>query len=73
MCDEGAMCDEGTVYYEDHSGFNQVIVNALYSRYIGFLGIYMPLVCHVLSAFRVQRVICILNLWSRFGIPVHHN
>ena len=49
------MC-EGTVYDEGHSGFNQVIENALYSRYIGFSGMNMPLVYHVLSAFRVQRV-----------------
>ena len=62
------MCDEGTVYDEDHSDFNQVIVNALYSRYNVISG--MPLVCHVLSAFLVQRVkfninfkVTICNSW----------
>ena len=35
-----AMCDEGTVYYEGHSGFNRVFVNAFYSRYNVISGIY---------------------------------
>ena len=49
------MCDEGTVYDEGHLGFNQVIENPLI-HVISAFQVYMPLVYHVLSAFRVQRV-----------------
>ena len=43
------MCDEGTVYDEGHLGFNQVIENALYSRYIGFSGIYASCLSRFIS------------------------
>ena len=50
-----AMCDKSTVYDEGHSGFNQVIENALFYD-ISTLRVYMPLVFYIISAFRVQRV-----------------